>query len=167
MSPATSLNTHALLSKISLDGVLTQVVDVPCVCDRVVLLTQTLHQVHDDSSVVNILPHTGEMALKSDQTVKILETGLIVRLGILHIFPQLSQTEDAIVFIAVHQRRPRFEAAITCRSGNSRFWKMPTWSPPCVVFTCACLRRLAAAQHSISRNICWWLAFCPVSFCHC
>jgi hypothetical protein len=38
-SPATTLNTHALLSKISLDGVHSEAVDVPCVCDGVVLLT--------------------------------------------------------------------------------------------------------------------------------
>jgi hypothetical protein len=61
---------------------------------------------------VNVLPHTGELALKSDQPVQILETSLIVCLGLLHILQQLSQTVDAIVFIVVHQRSPRLEAAV-------------------------------------------------------
>jgi hypothetical protein len=56
MSPAMTLNTHALQSKILPDGVYTEVVDVQCLCDGVALLTQTLHhQVHDDPSVVDVL----------------------------------------------------------------------------------------------------------------
>jgi hypothetical protein len=92
MSTATTLNMHAFLSKIALDGVHTEVVDVPCVGDGVVLLTQTLHKIHDDPSVVNVLPYAGEQALKSIQAVQILETGLMVRMGLIHILLQLSET---------------------------------------------------------------------------
>jgi hypothetical protein len=62
MSMATSLNAHPLMSIIPIDSVHSEAVDVPCVCDEWVLVTQSVYQVHDNPSVVNVLSHTSQLA---------------------------------------------------------------------------------------------------------
>jgi hypothetical protein len=62
----TTLDAHALLTKITLDGINAEVVYVPRVGDGVVFAAQALHQVHDDTSVVDEVPKSGKLPLQSN-----------------------------------------------------------------------------------------------------
>jgi hypothetical protein len=59
----TTLDAHALLMKITLDGIHAEVIYVQCVGDGMLFATQALHQVHDDTPVVNDVPNSGKLSL--------------------------------------------------------------------------------------------------------
>jgi hypothetical protein len=61
----TTLDAHALLTKITLDGVHAEVVYVPCVIDGVEFAAHALHQVHDDTPLVNDVLNSGKLSLQS------------------------------------------------------------------------------------------------------
>jgi hypothetical protein len=62
----TAFDAHALLAKITLDGIHAEVVYVPRVGDGVVFAAQALHQVHYDTPVVDDLPNSGKLSLQSN-----------------------------------------------------------------------------------------------------
>jgi hypothetical protein len=62
----TTLDAHALLTKITLDGIHAEVVYIPRVGDGVVFAAQAFHQVHDDTPVVGDVPNTGKMSLQTN-----------------------------------------------------------------------------------------------------
>jgi hypothetical protein len=62
----TTLDAHAPLTKITLDDIHVKVVYVPRVGDGVVFAAQSLHQVHDDTPVVDDVPNSGKLSLQSN-----------------------------------------------------------------------------------------------------
>jgi hypothetical protein len=62
----TTLDAHALLTKITLDGVHDENMYVPCVGDGVIFVAYALHQVHDDTPVVDDVPNSGKLSLQSN-----------------------------------------------------------------------------------------------------
>jgi hypothetical protein len=76
----TTLDAHALLTKTTLDGIHADVVCVPPVGDGVVFAAQALHQVHDDTPVVDDVPNSGKQPLQSNLAVHVLNAALAVRL---------------------------------------------------------------------------------------
>jgi hypothetical protein len=59
----TTLDAHALLTKITLDGIHAEVVYVPRVSEGVIFAAHALHQVHDDTPVVDDVPNSGKLSL--------------------------------------------------------------------------------------------------------
>jgi hypothetical protein len=49
-----------------LDGIHAEVVYVPLVGDGVAFAAQALHQVHDDTPIVEDVPNSGKMSLQSN-----------------------------------------------------------------------------------------------------
>jgi hypothetical protein len=61
-----TLDAHALLTKITLEGIHAEVVHVPRVTDGVVFAAQALHHVHYDTPFVDDVPNSGKLTLQSN-----------------------------------------------------------------------------------------------------
>jgi hypothetical protein len=59
----TTFDAHALFSTITLYGIHAEVMYVPRVGDGVVFAAQALHQVQDDTPVVDDVPNLGKLSL--------------------------------------------------------------------------------------------------------
>jgi hypothetical protein len=62
----TTLDAHALSTKITLDGIHAEVVYVPRVGDGTVFAAQVLHPLHDDTPVVDDVTNSGKLSLQSN-----------------------------------------------------------------------------------------------------